>query len=73
VANLSEDKPLPIEWCRRCRDLDQPPLPAEFVVWGRYFPEDARGPRCRRHLHQSIRVEQVSQYAVLDLRGLVRR
>ena len=61
----------PVEWCRRCRDLDVR-TPAEFIVWGPLFPKEAQGPRCHAHLDRSIRLHHLEAYAVLDLRNLRR-
>jgi hypothetical protein len=67
-----------IEWCRECRDEREwlaPGVPAEFVLWGKFFPPEALGPRCYDHaaLHiGSFNMGRIDQYAVLDLRQLTR-
>ena len=73
-AEMAEaiDTAPPVEWCRRCRDLEVQPRPADFIVWGKLFPPESLGPRCGEHLDPDIRISRIDQYAVLDLRGLVR-
>ena len=68
--------PVPVlETCRQCRDelpyLSKLPA-AVFIVWGRYFPEGAYGPKCLDHAREWFDVSRADQYAVFDLRGLIR-
>ena len=61
------------EWVRakhnRCGER------AEFIIWGKYFPADAFGPRCydhtAEHLHDMSALN-IEQTAVYDLRRVYR-
>lgn len=59
------------EVCRECRDLlpygDKIPQ-AEFVLWGKFFPQEALGPRCSGHADKYFPIHLADQYAVIDLR-----
>lgn len=59
------------EVCRECRDLlpygEKIPL-ADFVLWGKFFPQEAFGPRCSGHADKYFPIHQADQYAVIDLR-----
>lgn len=61
------------EHCRQCRD-ELPygsKLPAaDFILWGKFFPREAFGPKCTKHARKWFDISQVDQYAVFDLRPL---
>lgn len=44
--------------------------PAEFILWGKFFPPEALGPRCYDHAMQYTRLDAhtVEQSAIFDLR-----
>lgn len=67
---MNDITPVP-QFCRECRD-ELPygsKLPeADFILWGKYFPPEAFGPKCYFHASQWIKIELVDQYAVYDLR-----
>lgn len=60
------------EWCRhwpdgannRCGAL------AEFILWGKFFPPEALGPRCHDHAlpYSRLDTHTVEQSAIYDLR-----
>lgn len=61
----------PLETCRDCRDA----LPygskvpaASFILWGKFFPLEAFGPKCVDHAAKWFDISRVDQYAVFDLR-----
>ena len=63
------------EYCRECRD-ELPygtwPLPlAEFILWGKFFPPEAFGPKCYKHTAKWVQyMADIHQYAVFDLRPM---
>lgn len=66
------------EWCRRCRDLDQPMQRAVVILWGKLLPPEHLGPRCYDHAAeaigwQSMHPEQFAQHAGFDLRPFIAR
>jgi hypothetical protein len=76
VGDLADAAPEVLEWCRQCRDElphGSTLPPADFILWGKYFPEDAFGPKCYTCAMKWFDVLRVEQYAVFDLRPLRRR
>jgi hypothetical protein len=64
-----------LEWCRECRDEDKP-TPADFIIWGKLFPPEALGPKCAEHAYRHVPQAfgpMMGQWAIFDLRGLVRQ
>lgn len=63
-----------IEHCRECRDefpYDNTPTRADFILWGKFFPSEALGPKCYDHAYEHLghsAMGQIEMYAVLDLR-----
>lgn len=66
---------LPLEWCREWIEdkANYCYEPATVIIWGRLFPSKARGPRCTNHAMQHVDWSHLDQWAVFDLRGLVRK
>jgi hypothetical protein len=64
-----------LEFCRECRDKDDESVPAEVIIWGKFFEPEALGPKCFDHAAQYIPAHRDAwvSYAVFDLRGLVRQ
>ena len=62
-----------IEYCRECRE-ELPygsKLPrADFILWGKFFPSEAFGPKCYAHASGWFEIALVDQYAVYDLRPI---
>ncbi len=68
---MTTTRPLGKEHCRDCRDTLPygSPIPeADFILWGKFFPQEAFGPKCMAHASRWFPVNQVDQYAVYDLR-----
>ena len=62
-----------LEFCRACRDERDEIVPAEFILWGKFFPPEQLGPRCYNHTADyigSTAMNQLSQWAIFDLRPL---
>ena len=63
-----------IEHCRECRDTlpyQAPSVQADFILWGKYFPPEAFGPKCYNHALDHLgpnAMSQIEMYAVFDLR-----
>lgn len=64
-------EPTFVEHCRECRDT----LPygsklpaADFILWGKFFPALAFGPKCYFHASKWFDISRLDQYAVYDLR-----
>ena len=49
-------------------------MQADYLLWGKLFPPEALGPRCYEHAAKVLGngMSRLDQYAVLDLRGLLR-
>lgn len=70
-----------LEFCRECRDEFHAGErsrveAADFILWGKLFPQEALGPRCYDHAERHIGgagMSRLDQYAVFDLRKVVRR
>lgn len=68
------------ETCREWMDaptFDRCNQPAEAILWGKLFPAEALGPRCRSHaeryLGRATLPEAIREgWAIFDLRGLRR-
>lgn len=67
-------RPLKVEYCRECRDLEPPVhTRAEFILWGKLFPAEAFGPKCYDHAAKHLgwqAMSRIDQYAVYDLRPI---
>ena len=65
-----------VEHCRECKDelpFMAPSVRADFILWGRFFPPEALGPRCYDHAESHLghaAMSRIDQYAVFDLRPL---
>jgi len=61
-----------LEFCRECRDERDEYVPAQFIIWGKLCSPDKLGPRCYEHTQDLVGfMDQVNQWAIFDLRGLV--
>ncbi len=62
------------EHCRECRDEFPYGFQerADFILWGKFFPPEALGPRCYEHTtkYMGAGMSQIDQYAVFDLRPI---
>jgi hypothetical protein len=62
------------EFCRECRDEREwlaPPVPADFILWGKLLPPEAFGPKCYDHAAKHLgrwEMMNIDQCAVFDLR-----
>lgn len=66
---LEDEKRGPVRLCN---------APAEFLLWGKLIDPEGLGPRCYDHAakhigHHALTPHGLTQYALLDLRGLARR
>lgn len=63
------------EHCRECRDelpYGTPNVPADFILWGKFFEPEAFGPKCYDHAQKHLghaAMSRIDQYAVFDLRA----
>jgi hypothetical protein len=65
------------ETCREWVNIDRCNEPAEAILWGKLFPAEALGPRCRTHAEDHLGGRTLQQvlregWAIFDLRGLRR-
>lgn len=68
----------PLEFCREWPSGAAAPCgkPATVIIWGKLMNREALGPRCDDHAADHIGgdyySDRLNQWAVFDLRGLVR-
>lgn len=65
-----------------CREWDDESMsrcgaPADVILWGKLFPQDALGPRCREHAENHLNHRTLEEclrqgWAIFDLRNLRR-